>query len=126
MSIPNVNILTNYSTALRFRKMSEFKLDLGKGNLKQEGKNTVMEIVDKFIDHIYNNNGFLCFKIGTYGSITFFYANILESNVLHIFINQQEHEINIPSEIKDSDLENWLSKKLYDLIQKEEIKVNEI
>ena len=122
MTTPNVNILTNYSTALRFRKTSEFKLDLGKGNLKAEGKKTIMEIADKFIEYIYTNNGFICFKIGTYGAITFFYANILETNKLYIFLDQQENEISIPNEITDIDLESWLSKKLYELIQKETVK----
>lgn len=110
-----INIITNYATAMRFRAMSQFKLDLGKKNLEQKGKDTKMKISDMFVDSFFKNYGFLIYKIGIYGSIDFYYANIIDASNIYIFIDQTEHEFKIPSDISDKDLEKWLSVKLFEI-----------
>jgi hypothetical protein len=117
-----VNIVTNYSTALRFKAMSQFQLDLGKKNLEQKGKETRMKISDLFVDSFFKTYGFLIYKIGIYGSIDFYYANIVNSSHIYIFVDSLENEYEIPKDISNTDLEKWLSVKLFEITQHVEIK----
>lgn len=110
-----INVVTNYSTAMRFRAMSQFQLDLGKKNLEQKGKETRMKISDMFVDSFFKNYGFLIYKIGIYGTIDFYYANIVDGNKIYIFINELENEFKIPPDLSDTDLEKWLSVKLFEI-----------
>lgn len=114
----NVNILSDYATAMRFRKLSAFTLDLGKGNLKQAGSNTVMNIADNFIEFVYAAYGFLIHKIGKYGSISFYYMSFSDANKIYVFFDKQENELHIPQDMQDSQLEEWLSNKLYEIQEK--------
>lgn len=122
MAINNVNIITDYSTAQRFKKMSKYELDLGKRNLKQQGNNTVMSISDPFAANFFKNYGYMINKIGRYGSIAFYYTTYSEANTIYIFYNETENEFKMPVEI--SNVEEWLSERLYEIQEKNKTMTN--
>lgn len=124
MATSNVNIISDYATVQRFKKMSKFELDLGKANLKQNGngKSTVMSISDPFGSMFYKNYGYMINKIGRYGSISFYYTNYSEANTIYIFFNNSENEVKMPLDVLN--VEEWLSERLYEIQEKNKTMTN--
>jgi hypothetical protein len=118
MVVRSVNIISDYSTAMRFRALSNYELDLGKRNLVQQGKESVMKISDEFVNFVFREYGFLINKIGRYGSITFYYSNYSEKDKIYIFFDKIENEVTIPMDVTNQNLEKWLSLTLYEIQEK--------
>ena len=112
-----VNVLSDYSTAYRFKSLKQFELDLGKRNLKKVGANqTVMQIEDEFVKMVNSKYCFLISKFGRFCKISFYYSNYCEKNKVYVFFDEKENEIDVPFDL--SDVEPWLSKTLYEIKEK--------
>ena len=77
---------------------------------------TAMQIGDDFVKLINDKYGFLINKLGKFGSISFYYSNYCEKNKIYVFFDQNENEVNVPSDMRD--VETWLSKTLYEIKEK--------
>jgi hypothetical protein len=102
-----INILTNYDTAFRFRQIKEFKLDLGKSFVNR--KTERMEISDNFIGFQLDKYNRLVYKIGSLGKVNFYYETRIPRDEVEIYYDTEKYvEI-----LNQSNIKTWFAETLY-------------
>lgn len=102
-----INILTNYDTAFRFRQIKEFKLDLGKSFVNR--KTERMEISDNFIGFQLDKYNRLVYKIGSLGKVNFYYETRIPRDEVEIYYDTEKYvEI-----LNQSNIKTWFAETLF-------------
>jgi hypothetical protein len=102
-----INILTNYDTAFRFRQIKEFKLDLGKSFVNR--KTERMEINDNFIGFQLDKYNRLVYKIGSLGKVNFYYETRIPRDEVEIYYDTEKYvEV-----LNQPNIKTWFAETLF-------------
>jgi hypothetical protein len=75
----------------KIRTIDIFKLDLGQSVLNK--KNSTLEIHDEFVKRYYLQKNRLIHKVGNIGSLIFYSDIVIKEDILVIFYNNKEYNI---------------------------------
>jgi hypothetical protein len=105
-----------------FRKISIFKLDLGKNFIPMNGE--TVEIKDPFMLKYLNMTGKQVLTYGTIGKLIFYQDFTLPTTEFYIFNDESIYGLNYTEEDSNVSPENYLASLVKEINEKEGIKEN--
>ena len=105
----DINIVANYITILRFKQLTEFKLDLGKSIVDRATKS--IQVDDNFLAYQMYELDKMVYKIGTFGKINFYYNNSLPDKQIDIYFDKDIHT----KELNQTNIQDWIVNNLYNI-----------
>jgi len=111
----DINIVSNYTNIQQFKKLSNFKLNLGKSFIDTQTKQ--FNIKDNFIAFQLLEHKRNVQKFGEAGKINFYYDLLIQHNNVEIYFDTTKFEKPLDNTI---DIEKWLKNILIEI--KKELK----
>jgi len=105
----DINVVANYSNILKFKTLSNFKLDLGKSYVDAETK--MFNIKDRFIAFMLHEEHKNVQKLGSAGKINFYYDLSIQHNNIEIYFDTIKHI----KPLDDTNIDKWLKNTLINI-----------
>ena len=108
----DINIVADINTINYFKKITNFKMDLGKNFV--DAKTKQYSISDNFVAYMLNSTNINVNKIGKAGSINFYYIHDIPQFETHIYFDDKKHTRHLTAE-SILDINKWLSVELLEI-----------
>jgi len=105
----DINIVAKYNNILKFKNLSNFKLDLGKSYVDAETKS--FNIKDKFVAFMLYEEQKNVQKIGSAGKINFYYDLSIQHNNIEIYFDTEK----FIKPLDNINVEKWLKNILIEI-----------
>jgi len=105
----DINVLSSYINILKFKQLSNFKMDLGKSFIDDKTKS--FNIKDRFVAHMFHNENKNIQKIGSAGKINFYYDLSITHNNIEIYFDT----IKNIKPLDDTNIDKWLKNELINI-----------